>query len=167
MWIGSVLSKRSGESLDPLKVGLTAGSSSKAALQPLTFSLTATILYLPLTHINLEKEMRFSNVWTRLKKHTKITHRCCFYSTAFLCAQDRLVNEGDFKLHKQTVPSFSRPSWFSSSSSSSPHHSLTLFFVRLLFFGRSFWCCPSDLTQAKQTAEKMPLFFFPPVFFSF
>lgn len=61
---------RSNDSLDPLKVALTAGSSSKAALQPLTFSLTATILYLLLTYINLEKEMRFSNIFTRIKKNT-------------------------------------------------------------------------------------------------
>lgn len=180
MW--SVLNERSGKSLDPLRVGLTAGSSSKAALQHLTFSLTGTILYLLLTRLSLEKDLHFSHIFTRMKKHTLITHHCCFCSNVLLCEEERLVNKSltrwlilncankqspfvkthfltiCLRLHYiQPLSALLFLIIVSLVPSSLPHS----FLCSPLVLWQEFWCCPSDLTQAKQTAEKMPLFFSP------
>lgn len=51
------------------------------------------------------------------------------------------------------------PPWPSCFSSSSPSSLIapSLSFLSLpLVLWQEFWCCPSDLTQAKQTAEKIP-----------
>lgn len=110
------------------------------------------------------------NIFTRIKN----AHRSHITAAKVSFEKERLVNKvltcwvllnGKNKRSPFVKSTFSQ---FVCVSLGPPvsHHRLScplitpsLFLCSPLVLWQEFWCCPSDLTQAKQTAEKMPLFF--------